>query len=148
MPVRPITVADVPAVMALERESPAASHWSPQHYEDLFREPDVRRLVLVIEDQNRILGFVAARSVETDCEIENIVVSAPSRKQGLGTQLVSELLNLVQDEGAAAAFLEVRESNRPARAFYEKLRFTESGRRPRYYRQPEEDAITYRRALK
>ena len=46
--------------------------------------------------------------------------------------------------GAGAVFLEVRESNRAARALYEKWAFLESGRRRGYYKDPEEDAILYR----
>ena len=49
-----------------------------------------------------------------------------------------------EQEGAAAVFLEVRESNRAARALYEKWAFLESGRRRGYYKDPEEDAILYR----
>jgi ribosomal protein S18 acetylase RimI-like enzyme len=40
--------------------------------------------------------------------------------------------------------LEVRESNRAARAFYEKWAFLEGARRPGYYKDPKEDAILYR----
>ena len=57
------------------------------------------------------------------------------------------LLRRAQSEGATAIFLEVRESNHAARSLYEKWAFSESGRRPRYYTQPEEDAIVYRLAL-
>ena len=46
--------------------------------------------------------------------------------------------------GAKAVFLEVRESNYAARALYEKWAFVESGRRRRYYQDPNEDAILYR----
>ena len=48
---------------------------------------------------------------------------------------------MARGRGAAAVFLEVRESNQAARALYEKWAFLESGRRPRYYKDPEEDAI-------
>jgi ribosomal-protein-alanine N-acetyltransferase len=47
-----------------------------------------------------------------------------------------------------AIFLEVRESNAAARAFYEKLGFEQMGRRKGYYADGLEDAIIYRRMLK
>jgi len=55
--------------------------------------------------------------------------------------MVGEFINLAKIIGAKAIFLEVRESNRAARALYEKWAFTEEGRRKSYYKDPEEDAL-------
>ena len=60
---------------------------------------------------------------------------------------MGEFLNLARRQGALAVFLEVRESNRAARALYEKWAFVENDRRKRYYSNPEEDAIVYRLAF-
>ena len=102
------------------------------------------RVALIIEAESAVQGFLVARVVDTEWEIENIAVSGPARRRGLGTRLLGEFLDWARGEGALAVFLEVRESNRAARALYEKWAFVESGRRPRYYREPEEDAIIYR----
>ena len=82
--------------------------------------------------------------VAEEWEIENIAIAGSARRRGLGTRLLGELLDLARAKGAEAVFLEVRESNRVARALYEKWAFLESGRRRRYYKDPEEDAILYR----
>ena len=74
----------------------------------------------------------------------NIAVAGPARRRGLGTRLLGEFLDLARARGADAVFLEVRESNRAARALYEKWAFLECGRRRRYYQDPDEDAILYR----
>jgi len=50
-------------------------------------------------------------------------------------------------KGAQSIFLEVRESNQAARSLYEKWAFVESGRRIRYYQNPQEDAIAYRHSF-
>jgi ribosomal-protein-alanine N-acetyltransferase len=54
-------------------------------------------------------------------------------------------MNHVMDEavqaGARRATLEVRATNVPARELYAALGFTEAGRRPCYYTQPDDDAI-------
>jgi ribosomal-protein-alanine N-acetyltransferase len=42
-------------------------------------------------------------------------------------------------------YLEVRESNAPARALYAAHGFQEAGRRKEYYRRPVEDAVVLRR---
>jgi len=82
--------------------------------------------------------------VDLEWEIENIVVAGPARRHGLGVRLVGELLRLARLRGTKAIFLEVRESNRAARALYEKCGFVVIGDRKGYYRNPDEAAIIYR----
>jgi ribosomal-protein-alanine N-acetyltransferase len=91
-----------------------------------------------------VQGFIVGRAIGEEWEIENIAVAEPIRSRGLGTRLLGEFLDLARGRGARAVFLEVRESNLAARRLYEKWVFIESGRRRRYYRDPEEDAISYR----
>ncbi|HXF95509.1 MAG TPA: GNAT family N-acetyltransferase, partial [Gemmatimonadales bacterium] len=61
--------------------------------------------------------------------------------------LVGEAVARLAREGASAVYLEVRESNTVARRLYRRLGFEEVGRRARYYRRPEEDAVVLRAAL-
>jgi ribosomal-protein-alanine N-acetyltransferase len=49
--------------------------------------------------------------------------------------------------GASRVFLEVRQSNTDARAFYATLGFLEVGRRRGYYRDPAEDALVLSRSV-
>jgi ribosomal-protein-alanine N-acetyltransferase len=130
--------------MALEKHAVTASHWSVEQYEAAFSETAPNRIAMVIEEECAVKGFLIARAVEGEWEIENIAVASPARRRGLGTQLLGEFLDLARGRSAQAVFLEVRESNRPARALYEKWAFVETGRRVRYYRDPEEDAVVYR----
>jgi ribosomal-protein-alanine N-acetyltransferase len=142
--IRSAASADLPAMMALEKHAVTAAHWSAEQYEALFRASQSGRVAQVIEDEFGLQGFVIARAVDREWEIENIAVTGPARRRGLGTRLLGEFLDLARARGADAVFLEVRESNRAARALYEKWAFLESGRRRRYYRDPDEDAILYR----
>ena len=89
-------------------------------------------------------GFVVAHQIGPECEIENVVVNPQLRRRGFGKLLLDEILKRVQEAGCEAVFLEVRESNRAARALYEKCGFREIGRRVKYYVQPQEDAVLYR----
>jgi len=146
MRIRPAKPADIPAMMRLVRHSATAAHWSSEQYERVFGGDSPRREAWVIEE-NVLQGFLVAHEVAGEWEIENIAVAGPARRRGLGTRLLGEFLRRAQSEGATAIFLEVRESNHAARSLYEKWAFSESGRRPRYYTQPEEDAIVYRLAL-
>jgi [ribosomal protein S18]-alanine N-acetyltransferase len=142
--IRPATSADLPAMMALEKHAATAAHWTAEQYEALFRESTPARVALTINEESRLHGFVVARIVGAEWEIENIAVAGAARRRGLGTRLLGELLDLAKTQGAAAVFLEVRESNRAARSLYEKWAFLESGHRRRYYKDPDEDAILYR----
>jgi len=90
-----------------------------------------------------VRGFIAGKGLGEEWEIENIAVAEPARRRGLGTRLLGEFLDLARSRGANMIFLEVRESNVGARRLYEKWAFVETGRRKLYYREPEEDAITY-----
>lgn len=142
--IRAATVADLPAMMSLEKRAATAAHWSAVQYETLFRSSAPGRVALVMREESEVQGFVIARVVAEEWEIENIAIAGSARRRGLGTRLLGELLDLARAKGAGAVFLEVRESNRAARALYEKWAFLESGRRRRYYKDPEEDAILYR----
>jgi ribosomal-protein-alanine acetyltransferase len=143
--IHPATSADVPVLLALEREAPTAAHWSLKQYETALRGSE--RLVLVLEEGPIIQGFLVARVVSREWELENIVISAQSQRQGHGTHLLRELLDYARGKGAESITLEVRESNLAAQALYAKCGFSLAGRRPRYYREPEENALLYRLTL-
>lgn len=102
---------------------------------------------MLVLEENGLVGFLAGHAIDQEWEIENVVVSSPARRRGLATQLVQEFLRLARSAGGKNVFLEVRESNLAARKLYEKLQFVETGRRRVYYREPEEDAVLYLRAL-
>lgn len=141
---RTATVADIPALMALEASAVTAAHWSVEQYQSAFSQSGPRRLALVVGEQSQVQGFLIAREVQHEWEIENLVVADSVRRGGLGTRLLDEFRNIACSQGAKAIFLEVRESNRVARSFYKTHGFLESGLRKGYYHQPEEDAIAYR----
>ena len=140
--VRPARLADVDAMMVLASQAVTASQWPRERYVDLFAS-DSRRKAWVIEENAVVRGFLAAGSAGEEWEIENLTITEAARRQGLGTRLLGELVDTARRAGAQRVFLEVRESNRAARALYEKWAFVESGRRRLYYRDPDEDAVLY-----
>jgi ribosomal-protein-alanine N-acetyltransferase len=144
MRIRPAIPTDIPAMMALERHAATAAHWSKEQYEIALSGERPSRVVLIIEEDAGVQGFIAGRALGAEWEIENIAVVGPARRRGLGTRLLGEFLDLAQGRDAKAVFLEVRESNHAGRRLYKKRAFVESGRRKHYYREPEEDAIVYR----
>jgi ribosomal-protein-alanine N-acetyltransferase len=161
MHIRPATVADIPRMVRLERESAAASHWTRDQYRQAVEHEGPERLVLVAErtidlepDRQRsrdsafdCVGFLVARQLAPDWELENIVVTPRARRRGFGERLLNALFAAAGETTSTAVFLEVRESNAVARTLYERAGFLQTGRRKSYYTDPVEDAILYRRAL-
>lgn len=141
--VRPATPADLPAMLAVEQHSDTAAHWNEGEYRKAFQPGAPERAVLVIEE-GAVLGFLVARVLGEEWEIENLAVSGPARRRGLGSRLVGELLDRARARGAHSVFLEVRESNQAARHLYEKWDFRPAGRRKAYYSAPVEDALLFR----
>ena len=72
--------------------------------------------------------------------LDNIAVARPARRNGVADALLSALTGFGR-EHLACLMLEVRASNAPAIALYEKHGFTAAGRRKNYYDAPCEDAI-------
>jgi [ribosomal protein S18]-alanine N-acetyltransferase len=146
--------------MALVYSARTSAQWSRLQYEDLFSDAPSRsgRVAWVVErksvpahgagDIPEIVGFLVARGIVAEWELENIVVDTTSRRRGLGTLLLHELISHARGEHGKNIFLEVRQSNQSARAFYEKLEFADAGCRKNYYANPTEDAILYRLDLR
>ena len=141
--IRSATLDDVPALLVIEQKAASAAHWTCEQYERRVEEG----LILVAGEEagerGSIHGFVCARVVAGEWEVENIVVAEQVRRRGVADELLKQLLRRALDEAGAAVWLEVRESNIPARKLYEKRGFHESGRRRRYYKDPAEDALVY-----
>ncbi|MDR3749310.1 MAG: ribosomal protein S18-alanine N-acetyltransferase [Acidobacteriota bacterium] len=143
MLIRTATFADVPAMCELEEQSVAAAHWSEHEYDALFAAdaPPRRVLVAVNGTDDAVMGFLIASCATDAWEIENVVVAPEERRQGIASELVSNLISRARAGAATSVLLEVRESNAAARGLYEKHGFRLQGRRPQYYRDPGEDAL-------
>jgi ribosomal-protein-alanine N-acetyltransferase len=141
--VRAATPRDLPRMMEIAAHSATASQWPAARYEELFAsETQQLRVALVVEEgTDAVVGFIVARQMDEEWEIENIAVSGPARRRGLGTRLLGEFMNVVRSRSGSQIYLEVRESNVAARALYEKWAFVEAGRRKLYYEDPAEDAL-------
>ena len=137
--IRSATPHDLPALLSIEQQAARAAHWAIGHYQARFADG----VILVTEEKGSIVGFVCARNIADEWEIENIVVAENVRRLGIAGALLNALLQRIREKANAAVRLEVRESNEPARRLYEKHGFHESGRRREYYKNPVEDAVLY-----
>ena len=100
--VRSATSTDLPAMMTLEKHAATAAHWSIEQYEARFRASGQIALIVQEETQQekaQVQGFIIARAIGVEWEIENIALAGPARRRGLGTRLLGEFLDLARAQG-------------------------------------------------
>ena len=102
-------------------------------------------LWLVALDGDRVAGYVGSQSVLGESDMMNVAVHPDYRRQGIAEQLCLALVEALKEKGNHCLTLEVRSSNEPAKALYEKLGFGQVGLRKNYYRNPREDALILRK---
>lgn len=93
----------------------------------------------------KVVGYVGSQSVLDEADMMNIAVYPDFRRQGIAERLVKALCEGLRERHVRCLTLEVRASNEPARSLYEKLGFSQVGRRPNYYKEPKEDALILRK---
>ncbi len=142
MKIRRASSSDIPAILAIERASDTAAHWTEEEYERVWTDSSVSRRVFAAEE-NEVIGFLVARAVAGEWELENVAVKPEFRRRGVGRALLEKLLESARAGAGSRVLLEVRESNSAARKLYEMCGLRESGRRRSYYQSPTEDAILY-----
>jgi len=81
---------------------------------------------LVALDGDRILGLNLGVRTDTGLGLFGLYVIERARRRELGSALVRAALTRGREAGARTAYLQVEESNSPARALYQKLGFADA----------------------
>lgn len=135
-PIRRLAYSDLPAVISIERRSFPAP-WSLAMFVLELSKPSGICLAAIEGDE--LLGYLVCSRYERVWHLMNVAVAPERRRVGVARGLVSRL---VEEGGGRLPFtLEVRVSNRPAIAMYERLGFRSAGVRSRYYQDNGEDAL-------
>ena len=132
-------VAQVAALEALCFHDP----WSENSVASELTNP--LSLWLVALDGDRVTGYVGSQSVLGESDMMNVAVHPDYRRRGIAEKLCLALVDALKEKGNHCLTLEVRASNDPAKALYEKLGFRQIGLRKNYYRNPREDACILRK---
>ncbi|MEO8448791.1 MAG: ribosomal protein S18-alanine N-acetyltransferase [Gemmatimonadota bacterium] len=139
--IRPATVGDLPAI-AMAEPICFSDPWSATALRELFQTGTSTAIVASDDPPaNRLAGYLFARAIGDEAEILNVAVLPEFRRLGVGRQLIAVALDRLVGHGIRKVFLEVRESNDPARGLYAGLGFRPVGMRPDYYRKPREHAL-------
>ena len=151
--VRPMELADIPQVVAIDQMS-FALPWSERSYQtELLENPNSHFLVGLASHpgfwdrllrrwpKRHVIGYAGFWFIVDEAHISTIAIHSGWRGQGLGEYLLVATLNRALELGATLATLEVRVSNSVAQNLYRKYRFEEVGRRRHYYSNNGEDAL-------
>jgi [ribosomal protein S18]-alanine N-acetyltransferase len=143
--IRAFLPSDAATVAEILGASPGAAQWREGDSRELLGWSGV--LALVSENGNRITGFILGRQVGDEAEILNFAVMLAKRGRGEGGALLKAAMDEFRGRRVSRLFLEVRESNESGITFYRKHGFSDTGRRPGYYRDPHEAAIVMEKKL-
>ena len=145
---RGMSKRDMPGVMALERELFPDDAWTPEMFATEFAQPASRRLYLVAEEDNTLIGYAGMMFTGgPQADVVTLAVDPAHWGHGAGTALLTALLDEARNRGCAEVLLEVREDNPRARQLYVRHGFTEVGIRRGYYQPSGVNAVVMRKGL-
>ncbi len=114
--------------------------WSEKMFSDALENPACHIYILADMQMTKIVAYAVMYICFDEGDLANIAVIPSERKKGLGAALIDKVMKDAVNTGVQRIFLEVRESNVPARGLYLSKGFKEIGVRKKYYRDPVEDA--------
>jgi [ribosomal protein S18]-alanine N-acetyltransferase len=145
---REMSKGDMPAIMALERELFPEDAWTPEMFAAEFAQPASRRLYLVAEEGKALIGYGGMMFTGgPQADVVTLAVDPAHWGAGIGTALLTALVDEAEKRGCAEVLLEVREDNPRARRLYLRHGFTEVGIRRGYYQPAGVDAVVMRKRL-
>jgi ribosomal-protein-alanine N-acetyltransferase len=145
--IRPITVDLLDAVLAIEVEA-YTFPWTRGNFIDALAAGYIARALVATD--GRMLGYFIAMPGVDEMHLLNLTVAQEHQSRGHARRMLAQLYRQCATFGAAAVWLEVRETNARARALYLSEGFAEAGRRRDYYPAPQgrhEDAILMTKVL-
>ena len=137
---------DLDLVTALEAEVFSEDPWTPFMIAEELSSPASRYWVAT-DDAGEVVGYGGAKVGGDQADVMTIGVRSHARGRGFGAAILDTLLAWSRQAGAREIFLDVRPSNEGAIGLYESRGFVEIGRRPRYFRNPVEEAVQMRAPL-
>ena len=101
----------------------------------------------VCEQDGRAVAYAGMMPAYDEGQITNVAVHPDCRRQGMGSRLMQAVADAARARGLVQIALEVRVSNEAAVRLYEQDGYVIAGRRPNFYRNPQEDAFVMIKTL-
>jgi len=147
MTLRPMTSADLSAVLRLEQELFGEEAWSRAMLRGELAQQPASRHYLVADDDGAITGYAGLLAAGSQGDVLTLAVAAGRWGQGTGSALLEALLAEAARRGCTEIFLEVRADNARAQQLYRRYGFVQIGIRRGYYQPSGTDALVMRKAL-
>jgi len=129
---------DIDKIVAIEKVC-FPDPWPRSAFENIIDSSDHGARVTLVE--NKIVAYGCYLIIANEAHLTNLAVLPEFRRKSLARQLLVEILEIAQRKECEYILLEVRPRNESAISFYEQTGFKLLYRRPRYYRNPVEDAL-------
>ena len=134
--IRPLVYSDLPSVLSVERRA-FQTPWSLAMFVLELSKPS--GICLAARFDGSLVAYLVCSRYADVWHLMNVAVDPRHRRGRIATRLIERLFD---EAGPGARFtLEVRTSNGPAIAMYERFGFRPAGHRPRYYHDNGEDAL-------
>jgi [ribosomal protein S18]-alanine N-acetyltransferase len=141
--IRSLGYSDLPQVIAIERRA-FTTPWSLAMFVLELSKPSGVCLAAV-DERGKLGGYLICARYDTVWHLMNIAVDPSLRRRGIAKALLERMIDRAGRDREYT--LEVRTSNAPAIALYERFGFRSAGTRPRYYRDNGEDAVIMWRTI-
>jgi len=126
--IRTMVSQDLAQVSAIERQ--VEFHpWSERQFQESL---DAGQRCTVMVDGEKVVGFCILQPVLDEANLLLMAIDPNYQRQGRGLVMLEESIALLGEQ-CVMIFLEVRASNHPAIALYEKVGFHQMGMRKNYY---------------
>ena len=136
--IRDMTIADLPAVLAIENAS-FTQPWSPAVFGAVVAKEEA--ISLVCDEGLETIGYLVADMVVDVWHIMNLCVPQDRRRQRIAGELLEAYFEMTERDPHRGHTLEVRVSNEPAIELYRTYGFVATGVRKGYYNDNREDAL-------
>lgn len=143
---RVATLDDLTILIDLEALTFPEDPWTPFMLADELSSP-ASRYWIAMDEAGVPIGYGGVKVGGDQADVMTIGVAPRARGRGVGRAILDALLEWARQVGAVEIFLDVRPSNEGAIALYNSRGFVEIGRRPRYFRNPVEEAVEMRAPL-
>jgi ribosomal-protein-alanine N-acetyltransferase len=138
---------DIAPVMRLELELFGDEAWTDTMFWSELAESASRHYLVVESADGELIGYAGLCAYPPDeSYVQTIAVAPTHQGHGLGTRLLTALIDESARRGCRRLDLEVRADNPTAIALYERHGFTRVGLRRSYYQPSGVDAVVMRRA--
>ena len=140
--IRDVVAEDLPRILTLEKALFGPDDWSEGIYREAIMRPD--QVYRARELGGALVGWGGVLCAPT-ASILTLGVDPAFRRQGHGSAILADLIEIAESRGAHEIFLEVRAEDEGAQDLYRAFGFTRIGIRRRYYQMSGSDAVVMRR---